>query len=167
MYSPLKLKNHIQSRGLSSALNERKNFGDEINRPIYDSTISARPTNLRTATSEINTSSNIDCCFICSVLSSLSKVNCCSKHLALLNPIPPVDLSYTSQMSAAVRDWSQPRYSDRPYCLNWKRHRQLNSSSSSSLSGSQYRQKKQPVNMHLTITILLRRRNNILIGCNT
>ncbi|CAF1043573.1 unnamed protein product [Rotaria sp. Silwood1] len=80
----------------------------------------------------------INCCLICSILSSLSNVNCCPKHLTLLNKTLSSNLStpIIYMMPSTMNDWPKLDCHCRSHCSKSKRRHRSSSSSSSSSSES-------------------------------
>ena len=98
-----------------------------------------------TLTNENSDSSRTYCCLICSILPSLSDVNCCDKHLALLtNPLPS---HIRSMISSHVNNLSGLDCHCRVHSSKTQRIRLL-----SSESGRQ--KKNQPVLLSSFVRIL-------------
>ncbi|CAF2432764.1 unnamed protein product [Rotaria sp. Silwood2] len=102
----------------------------------------------------MNSTPKISCCLICSILSSLSNINCCPKHLTLLNKTLSSNLStpIIYMMPSTVNDWSKLDCHCRSHCSKSKRRRRSrSSSSSSSLSSSSSKSRQQKRKQSKTI----------------
>ena len=115
-------------------------------------TVSPIPRNVKTSINNTHTSSDRNCCLICSISASLSNINCCKKHLKLLTTPVPTKVVY--MMPSAVNNWSKLKCRCRSNGLKSKRHhRSDSSSSSSSSSNSQHRRKKRTVTTQSSVRI--------------
>jgi hypothetical protein len=114
---------------------------------------SSKSVTAKTSISEMTEPSNINC-LICSILPSLSNVNCCSKHLELLTTSLPAPIVCT--MLPQVHDWLGLECHCRSYCSKSKRtHRFRSLSLSSSSSKSRCQRKKRPITLSSLVRILL------------
>ncbi|CAF5203408.1 unnamed protein product, partial [Rotaria magnacalcarata] len=96
----------------------------------------------------MNSSSTISsCCLICSIVSSLSNVNCCPQHLSLLNRSLPSRLSapIVYMMPPVENDWPNLECHCRSHCSKLKRCHTSCSSNSSTSSKPGRPRKKQAV----------------------
>lgn len=92
----------------------------------------------------MNSSAKTNCCLICSILTALSDVNCCSEHLKLLSTVIPSKLStpLCCIMSSTNSDWNESESCSRPgHSTSNKRHRFSSSSSSESQNENRKRSK--------------------------
>jgi hypothetical protein len=105
-------------------------------------TVSPISRNVKTSINNTHTSSDRNCCLICSISSSLSNINCCKKHLQLLTTKVPAKVVY--MMPSAVDNWSKSK----------RHHRSDSSSSSSSSTKPQHRRKKRSVTVLSSVRIL-------------
>lgn len=116
----------------------------------------------------MNSSKNFSCCLICSILSSLSNVNCCSKHLSALHRTMPAGLStqIVYMMPSNMNEWSQRECQCQSHCSKPKRRyrsRSSNSSSSSSPKVQPRRKKRSVVIQSIVRTIYSKDSINSLI----
>ncbi len=93
--------------------------------------------NRKTSPSGLAQPSNTECCFICSILPSLSKINCCSKHLALLTR------ASHGNTPSQINNRPQSERHCQPHCSTWQRRYRYRSLS----SGLQPRRKKRSITL--------------------
>ena len=99
-----------------------------------------------------------NCCLICSILPTLSNVNCCPKHLKLLSKTLPslYPSPVVYMMRPTDKNWPKLECYYSSNCSKSKRrHLSPSSSSSSSSSSSQRRQKKRSVVVQSSVRIIL------------
>jgi len=110
------------------------------------------------AQENISPSSTTHCCLICSIFNSLTTLNCCSEHLAILKndhhdpnktalPLSTAQVVY--MMTPVPNKWSMSTCPCQSRCSRSKRHRHesstsTSSSSSSSSSNAGQHNRKQP-----------------------
>lgn len=135
------IKTNIKSPKLIRMLNKKNDLWTDNETDLSSLsdndriTISPIQSNIKNSIDENNQLLKMNCCLICSILSSLSNVNCCQKHLTLLTtPISqqvPAQIVY--MMHPAVTNWPKLECHCRLHSSkSRKRHRSSSSSSSSS-----------------------------------
>jgi hypothetical protein len=154
----LPIRTNTKPPKLISMLNRKKDLWTDSDTDLSTAsdsdsiTVSRISTNTKTSIGNTDTSSERNCCLICSILSSLSSINCCRKHLALLTTAQVVYM-----MPSEVGKWPKLKCHCRPHGSKFKeRHRSCSSSSSSLLSSiSPHRRNKQSVPIQSFVRILL------------
>jgi len=100
--------------------------------------------NGKLSTGESTEASKRNCCLICSILSSLSNINCCQKHLALLTTVSPTQVIY--MMLSSVQNQDQCSKSKQKH----RRYRALSST-------SQLWRKQRPVTLTSFVRVFFSR----------
>ena len=126
-------------------------------------TVSPISINVKPSINNTDESSARNCCLICSILSSLSNINCCDKHLTLLTTsVPPaIPAQVVYMIPSSVHNWPNGECHCRSYCSKAKKRSRSSSSTSSSfssslLSQSRHRKKKRVVPMQSSVRIYKR-----------
>jgi len=155
----------MKSTKLMNMLNKKKDFWTDSETDLSSpsdndsNTASTKSVTVKPSTNEIPESSKINCCLICSILSSLSNINCCAKHLGLLTTSLSSPIVYT--IPPQVSNWPKFDCHCRSHCLKSKRTDRFRSLSLSSLK-SQYRRKKRSVTLQSFVRILFKINKDIL-----
>jgi len=136
-----------RSSRLKNILNKRKDLWNDSESDTSSSDTENKKILFKKSndTSSDDDLSSSTCCLICSVLSNLSNINTCEKHLNLLTkPINRTQVVY--MMNPAINNCHCRSKSKR-------RHRSSSSSSSSLLSDSRHHRKKRIMTVQSSVRI--------------